>query len=145
MSPTHPVGPSSPNFQLIFNNALKAYEKQTKNDLLSHPLAAQLQACQSPGSILTILQQQVQDLDQSRTSDERLTKWLNPTVNVLYAFSETIGEGASLVRQHGMNSFPHPDSHTHSVGFLAWKSDFCRSWCSPFRAFPICSLCIGYL
>jgi len=98
MSQTHPAGPSSPNFQLIFDNALKAYEKQTKTDLLSHPLAARLQACQSPDSILAVLQQQVQGLDQSRTSDEKLTKWLEPTVSVLYAFSGTIGEGVSLVR-----------------------------------------------
>jgi len=97
MSLTHPTGPESPNFQLVFNNALKAYEKQTKSDLLSHPLAADLQACQSPSAILAVLQQQVQELDRSRTSDERLTNWLEPTVNVLYAFSETIGEGVSLV------------------------------------------------
>jgi len=97
MSQAYHAGPSSPNFQLIFNTALKAYENHTKNDLLSHPLASQLQASQSPGSILTILQQQIQELNQSRTHDERLTKWLDPTVNVLYAFSETIGEGVSLV------------------------------------------------
>ena len=145
MSHTYPTGPSSPNFQLIFNNALKVYERHAKNDLLSHPLAAQLQACQSPGSILTILQQQVRDLDQSRTSDERLTRWLDPTVNVLYAFSETIGEGTSLVRRHEMKSFLHPDSHTHSAGFLARKSDFCWCWCSPFSAFPIFPLCVSYL
>ena len=98
MSQTYHAGPSSPNFELIFSNALKAYEKHTKNDLLSHPLAAQLQACQSPDSILAVLQQQVQELDQSRANDERLTKWLEPTVSVLYAFSETIGEGVSMVR-----------------------------------------------
>ena len=97
MSQIQHIGPSSPNFQLILNNALKAYEKHTKNDLLSHPLTSQLQACQSPGSILAVLQQQVQQLNQSQTSDERLTKWLDPTVNVLYAFSETLGEGVSLV------------------------------------------------
>jgi hypothetical protein len=27
-----------------------------------------------------------------------LTKWLNPTVNVLYALSATLGEGVGLVR-----------------------------------------------
>ena len=97
MSQTHLAGPSSSNFQPIFNNAVKAYEKQTKIDLLAHPLAAQLHAYQSSDSILAVLQQQVQELDQSRTSDERLTTWLEPTVNVLYAFSETIGEGVSLV------------------------------------------------
>jgi hypothetical protein len=85
------------DFHLIFNNALKVYEKRAKYEISSHPLAAQLQACQSPSDILAVLQQQVQGQGQSRTSEQRLTKWLEPTVNVLYAFSETIGEGVSLV------------------------------------------------
>jgi hypothetical protein len=101
MSNTQPTqaGPSSHNFQLIFNNALKAYEKHTKNNILFHPLATDIQACQSPSAILAVLQRQVQGLDQSRTSDEGLTKWLEPTVNVLYAFSDTIGEGVTLVHR----------------------------------------------
>ena len=90
-------GSSSSNFQLIINNALKAYEKRTKQDLLAHPLASQLQACNSPGDILAVLQQQIQDLDQSRTGDERWTKWLDPMVNVLFAFSATLGSGVGLV------------------------------------------------
>ncbi|KAH9061874.1 hypothetical protein EDB87DRAFT_382930 [Lactarius vividus] len=100
MSLTFPVNAtpsSSSNFQLIFNTALKAYEKQTKRDLLAHPLASQLQKCNSLDSVLVVLQSQVDDLDQARKSDERLTKWLNPTVNVLLAFSATLGEGVSLV------------------------------------------------
>ena len=97
MSRAHPAGPSLPNFQLILSNALKVYEKQTKNDLLAHPLAAQLQACNSPADILSILQQQVQGLDQSRTSNDRWTKCLDPTVSVLYSLSETLGEGVALV------------------------------------------------
>ena len=97
MSYTHPTASSSSNFQPIFDNALKAYERRTKKDLLKHPLAAQLQACDSPNRILALLQQQIQDLDRSQSSIDRLTKWLDPTVNVLYALSETIGEGVSLV------------------------------------------------
>ena len=85
------------NFQVVFNNALRTYEKHTKNDLLSHPLAAQLQTCDSPSAILDLLHQQVQELNQSRNSHQRLTKWLHPTVNVLYSFSGTLGEGVSLV------------------------------------------------
>jgi hypothetical protein len=81
----------------IINNALKAYEKRTKQDLLAHPLASQLQACDSPAAILAVLQQQVQGLDQSRNSDDRLTKWLDPTINVLYTLSATLGEGVGLV------------------------------------------------
>ena len=97
MSHTLPTSTSSSNFQLVFNNALKAYERRTKKDLLTHPLAARLQYCDTHSSILIVLQQQVQELNQSQSSDERLTKWLDPTVKVLYTLSETLGEGVSLV------------------------------------------------
>lgn len=97
MSHTNPIATSSSNFQQVFSDALKEYERYTKQDLLAHPLAAQLQACDSPNSIILVLQQQVQGRDQSQTSDDRLTKWLVPMVNVLYAFSTTLGEGIGLV------------------------------------------------
>ena len=89
--------PTSSNFQLIFDSAFKAYKKRTEKDLLKHPLADRLQACDSPSSILAVLQEQVQKLNQSRGSNERLTKWLNPTVVVLTALSGTFGEGVGLV------------------------------------------------
>ncbi|KAH8986694.1 hypothetical protein EDB92DRAFT_1818181 [Lactarius akahatsu] len=85
------------NFQSIFHASLKAYEKRTKKDLLAHPLAARLHGCNSPADILAVLQDQVQEFEQSRSVDDRLTKWLDPTVNVLYAFSATLGEGVGLV------------------------------------------------
>jgi hypothetical protein len=93
MSHTHST--TAPNFQLMFHNALKVYERRTKSDLVAHPLAAQLQACDSPGAILAVLQQQAQELDQSRTTDDRWTRWLDPTVNVLYALSATLGEASA--------------------------------------------------
>ena len=77
---------------------MKAYERCTKRDLVTHPLAAQLQNCDSPSSILLVLQQQVQELNRSQSSHDRLTKWLDSTVNVLYTFSATVGEGVGLVR-----------------------------------------------
>jgi hypothetical protein len=88
---------SSPNFQLIINNALDKYKKRTKRDLLAHPLAAQLQSCESSSAILAILHQQVQGLDQSRNNDERWSRWLDPTINILYALSSTLGTGVGLV------------------------------------------------
>ena len=99
MSDSHPVtaASSSFNFQLIFNNALKGYEKRTNMDLLAYSLATELQNCNSPGGILAVLHQQVQELDQSLSCDDRWTKWLNPTVNVIYMLSETLGKGVSLV------------------------------------------------
>jgi hypothetical protein len=99
MSHTHPTAASSssPNFQLIINNALDTYKKRTRRDLRTHPLAVQLQTCGSPTAILDVLQEQVQALDQSRGTDERWTKWLDPTINVMYTFSNILGAGVSLV------------------------------------------------
>src|SRR6267154_1016326 len=96
MSHTHPTSTSS-NFQLIFDDALKAYKRRTKNDLTTHPLAHRLESCDSPSSILTVLQEQVQELNQSQRRNERWTRWLDPTVNVLHAFSENLGDGVTLV------------------------------------------------
>ena len=98
MSQSQLTAASSSNFQLIFNNALKAYEKRTKKDLLAHPLAGELNTCNSPSAILSVLQQQVPGLlDQLRSSDDRWTKWLDPTANVLCALSASLGEGVGLV------------------------------------------------
>jgi hypothetical protein len=94
---SHPIpstSSASNNFQLIFNNSLEAYKKRTKNDLLAHPLVLQLQTCTSSSAVLTLIHQQVQGLQRD---DDRLTRWLDPTVRVLLAFSETLGEGVSLV------------------------------------------------
>ena len=96
MSYAHPTSTSS-NFQLIFDGALKEYKKRTKNDLLTHPLADQLEVCNSTSSILTVLQEQVQELNQSQRRNEKWTRWLDPTVKVLHAFSDTLGEGVTLV------------------------------------------------
>jgi fungal STAND N-terminal Goodbye domain len=98
MSQTQPTAScSSPNFQSLFDAALKEYEKKTKKDLLAHPLAVQLQNCHSTTAILAVLQDQVQEFDQHRRDGQRLTKWLNPTVNVLYALSATLSEGVGIV------------------------------------------------
>jgi hypothetical protein len=92
---------SSSDLQQVINNALKTFEKRTKMDLLSHFLASQLQACNSPGAILSTLQWHVQGQDRSQSSCDRwansYVKWLNPIVTVLYPLSETLGEGVGLV------------------------------------------------
>ena len=88
------------NYQLIFDHALEAYKKKTKKELRSHPLLPKIQACNSPNAVLTVLREQIPAFDQSdstSSTNDRLSKWLNPTVNVLYAFSGTIGAGINLV------------------------------------------------
>ena len=89
---------SSSNFQLILNSALDTYKKRTKKDLREHPLAAQLQTCDSPSAILAVLQQQAQEAEQSRITNERWTKWLDPTVKVLHAFVSILGAAGGPVR-----------------------------------------------
>ncbi|KAH9059032.1 hypothetical protein EDB87DRAFT_836515 [Lactarius vividus] len=86
------VLPSSPS-EAIFRTAVKAYEKRTKKNIATHPFAAQLKSCDNPGAILAVLRAQVQ---RSQSADEKLTKWLDPTVNVVHALSETIGNVVGL-------------------------------------------------
>jgi hypothetical protein len=89
---------SNSNFVSIFNAALNSYKRKTKKDLTSHPLLPKLQSCDSPEAILTVLREQIPAFNQSQNADDRLTKWVSPTVNVLYAFSATVGQGVGLVR-----------------------------------------------
>ena len=107
MSQKPTASTSSPNYQSIFDNAIEAYEKKTNKDLRSHPLLAKLQTCDSPDAVLNVLRKQIPGFDQSRSTDDRFTKWLNPTVNVLYTFSGVIGGGISLgsFRESKVNSF----------------------------------------
>ena len=59
---------------------------------------AKLETCDSPDAVLAVFREQIPALNHSRTADDRLTKWLDPTVNVLYTFSDVIGGGIGLVR-----------------------------------------------
>ena len=88
---------STPNFQPILDKALVEYKKTTSKDLITHPLAQEIKGCDTPAAILTVLQGKANDLNRSRGSDERLTKWLTPTVNVLNALSATLGAGVGTV------------------------------------------------
>ena len=78
----------------IFNAALESYKRKTKNDLADHPLLPSLQSCESPEAVLTVLRDQIPAFNDR---DDRLTKWVTPTVNVLCTFSATVGQGVGLV------------------------------------------------
>jgi hypothetical protein len=82
----------------ILDVALNEYRKNTGNDLLSHPLAIELQRCDSVGDILAILQCQANTFEQLRDSNRGLMKWISSSVNILYAISATLGDGVGLVR-----------------------------------------------
>jgi hypothetical protein len=101
--PSTSTGISQSNFVSVFNAALETYKHKTKNDLVSHPLLPTLQFCDSPEAVLTVLREQIPAFSQSRNGDDALTKWVTPTVNVLYAFSATLGQGVGLVN---IDTFP---------------------------------------
>ena len=136
-TPTTAAASSESHFQAIFQAALKSYQKQTKKDLLAHPLASQLESCNSTSAILTILQDQVREFDKSCISDERLTKWLGPTVNVLCAFSAAVSGGVGLVSLNTelMQALRLPLIYIYS-GIFACQCDFCRHRCLHFSKYP---------
>jgi len=78
-------------------HALSEYKKKTGKELLDHPLATEVQRCDSVDGILAILQGQAREVQQSRDGDQRLMKWISPVVDVLYPFSVTLGGVAGLV------------------------------------------------
>ncbi|KAI0249185.1 hypothetical protein BJV78DRAFT_720780 [Lactifluus subvellereus] len=90
---------SSSNFRPIFVAALNNYKRKTKEDLLTHHLTAQLQTCESPSSILDVLNQKynIQQFIQSQSDGGGSRQWLNATVTVLCGFSAALGEGVGMV------------------------------------------------
>ena len=97
MSTEPSTSTSHSNFLSIFDAALEEYKRTTKKDLTSHPLLPSLESCDSPEAILTVFREQILGFSESQNGDDGLTKWVTPTVNVLYAFSDTIGQGIGLV------------------------------------------------
>lgn len=97
------AGPSSrpSNYQTIFDSALEAYKKKTGKDLSSDPLLQKLEACNSPEAILDLLRAQIPGFGQSQRTNDQLTKWLDPTVNVLSTLSENIGGVVGVVSNPG--------------------------------------------
>jgi hypothetical protein len=85
------------NFINIFEAASNEYKKLTKHDLHTHTFAAALDNCDSPEAVLNVFRRQAHVFDKFCKGDDRLMKWLNPTVHILFTFSATLGEGMALV------------------------------------------------
>ena len=97
MSAEPSTSTSNSNFDFVFKAALETYQRKTKKDLASHPLLPRLESCDSPEAVLTTLREQIPAFGRSQNDDDGLTKWVTPTVNVLYSFSDTLGQGVGLV------------------------------------------------
>jgi len=73
-------GPSC--FQELFESALQNYETKTGITLIQHPLAVQLQSCQSVEDITALLQSQVQGVSYLQASD-RIMKSIKSILSIL--------------------------------------------------------------
>ena len=104
MSTSQQESSATPNFQPILDKALKEYKRKTGKELTTHPLAEEIKGCSSPDAILAVLQGKANELNQSQSSDKRLTKWPTPTVNVLNALSATLGQGVGTA---SLSVFPY--------------------------------------
>ncbi len=89
-SPQTSIPPS--NFKPILDATLSEYKKKTGKELLDHPIATELQRCDTVDAVLAILQDQAGAFQQLE-DDQRLMKWIGPLAQVLFAFSGTLGEG----------------------------------------------------
>jgi hypothetical protein len=104
------TGLSASNFTLIFDAGLDEYKRLTKHDLRTHSFAAELGACDSPDTVLKVFQGQTQAFSKPHKGEEKLLKWLKPTVHVLFSVSATLGTGISLVSP---SFLPYQDAPLH--------------------------------
>jgi hypothetical protein len=85
--------------RVLFEAALQDYEKQTGIALAMHPLAMQLQTCDSAEAITAVLREQTQTFSEFRGKD-KVMKPLRNAVSVLFKLSAAadFGQALGLVR-----------------------------------------------
>ena len=83
-------------FQGLFDAALQDYQIQTGSSLVDHPLAKELDSCNSVDSVTAVLQEQAKIFREFRGDDGKLMKSLRYSVDILYTLSVTT-EGIGLV------------------------------------------------
>jgi hypothetical protein len=92
--------PGSARFRVLFEPALRAYEKKTGITLAEHPLAVQLHSCHSIESITSVLLGEAQAFGEFGGSD-RAIKSIKKTVSILSTLFATasLDDAVGLVRQ----------------------------------------------
>ncbi len=115
---------SSSTFQALFNAALQDYEDKTEISLIDHPLAKQLETCNSVHSIIAILQDQARSFREFRGNDGRLMKSLKSLVDVLCSPSigSTLNPAIGLVVRP-KSFIGHLVSDGHSTAISACESN----------------------
>jgi hypothetical protein len=84
------------NFQLILD-ALDKYAEETGINLKENPFADKVQGCDSPVSVLSLLQENVKVFKEYRDQNRKFIDCLSPVVQFVHTFSGILGEAAGLV------------------------------------------------
>jgi hypothetical protein len=113
----------SPGFQTRFESALQAYEETTSIVLTQHPLAVNLQNCQSTDDITTILQGRSKARGDPRQRD-RMMRAIKNSVSILDSLSDVV----VLVRQTEARSTCSTFLTFHPILILTREGDTNWSW-----------------
>jgi hypothetical protein len=131
---------STANFQAILDGALDIYVRETGVDITKHPSADKLQNCHSPEDIIQLLlERETAFKDYRDTKVWDLIDRLRPTVRVVHALSDVLGEVASLVSSEAQDCrnliiyYAYPILGTISAD----ESDIYRNRCSPLSTYCI--------
>lgn len=127
-----PAPSPSSRLQVLFESALQDYEKQTGTKLTEHPLARQLETCDSVESVTAVIQGQGRDFGEFKGSEGKVSKSLQRAVSVLYplSISAVLGNATSLVRLVVLMidaasltlRFVYSGSHLDKHYLLVWAS-----------------------
>jgi hypothetical protein len=83
--------------QLLFEAALRGYEKQTGISLAKHPLSEKLQNCDTVESVSAVLREQTQAFGEFWGKDKVL-KPLKIVLSGLHNLTASVGRSTGLVR-----------------------------------------------
>ncbi len=120
---SHPS--SSSSFQSLFNAGLRDYANQTGTKLDDHPIAKQLEECESMDSFISVLHDNAREFREFQGEDGKIVKSLKCAVHVLYALSTStaLGEGIGLVCPKFLVLFFI--AHMCSIAIPTCKGSFC--------------------
>lgn len=87
-------------FESLFQSALEEYKKETNIDLVKHPLADQLERCDSVEAITQAVQEQAQAFRDFRGGNNKFITLLKNVVQAFYKISSStmdLGDAIGLV------------------------------------------------
>ena len=87
------------NLQSILNAADK-YAQQTGINLKDNPFTDKVKGCDTPSDVLLLLQENLKAFKDYRDKDRKFIECVGPVVQVVHAFSDILGDVASLVSRN---------------------------------------------